>query len=606
MQSSSPAVSDAEAPPAAEEGGGRRALTRFLDWCRARGPYMRGLAAFLLFAATSILVFGLPVMGDLAHRCVGSCLPDTSLYVWSFDWMAHALGNGLDPLFTDQIWAPAGVHLAWVTTLPGPSLLMEPVTSRFGGLVSVNILMLAAPALAAWATYLLCVRLTHRFWASVMGGFVFGFSTYINQHERAQLNLLLVFFVPLAVYLVVRRVEGSIGRIVFVVLLALVLAGEFATSTEVLATMTMFGGIAYLLALVVSPVDVKRRLAWTVPLLALAYAGAAAIVSPIINRLANDAPPERAIRPPDINSIDLLSFIVPSPYGRFGGQPFASFTDAFPALPQNDTGYLGLILVGILVAFAIQFRKQWWAWLLTVFALMVAILSMGPVLHVGGTTYGSLPGSILYHLPLIQHATPDRFPVYLSLAIAVIVAIWVAAAKGRSMLVRLAIAGIGVVLLSTDLALEPAYHGTLAMPAFFTDGTYRQYIQPGDVVFGVPYQLGGDLDWQDATGYGFRLGRAYIGPIHPVGHNKAGLGVILTEPGKTLPGPNAVRYFIETRDVTTVVAEDPVPPEIVSLMNDVLGTDPVDVGGVTVWKVAPGGTTPHEPAPDPPIVTTAP
>jgi hypothetical protein len=41
-------------------------------------------------------------------------------------------------------------------------------------------------------------------------------------------------------------------------------------------------------------------------------------------------------------------------------------------------------------------------------------------------------------------------------------------------------------------------------------------------------------------------------------------------------------------------------------MNDVLGTDPVDVGGVTVWKVAPGGTTPHEPAPDPPIVTTAP
>jgi hypothetical protein len=206
---------------------------------------MRGLAAFLLFAATSILVFGLPVMGDLAHRCVGSCLPDTSLYVWSFDWMAHALGNGLDPLFTDQIWAPAGVHLAWVTTLPGPSLLMEPVTSRFGGLVSVNILMLAAPALAAWATYLLCVRLTHRFWASVMGGFVFGFSTYINQHERAQLNLLLVFFVPLAVYLVVRRVEGSIGRIVFVVLLALVLAGEFATSTEVLATMTMFGGLAY-------------------------------------------------------------------------------------------------------------------------------------------------------------------------------------------------------------------------------------------------------------------------------------------------------------------------------------------------------------------------
>jgi hypothetical protein len=439
-----------------------------------------------------------------------------------------------------------------------------------------------------------------------MGGFVFGFSTYINQHERAQLNLLLVFFVPLAVYLVVRRVEGSIGRIVFVVLLALVLAGQFSTSTEVLATMTMFGGIAYFLALVVAPVEVKKRLAWTVPLLALAYAGAAAIVSPIINRLANDAPPERAIRPPDINSIDLLSFIVPSPYGRFGGQHFASFTDAFPALPQNDTGYIGLILVGILVGFAIQFRKQWWALLLTVFALVVAILSMGPVLHIGGTTYGSLPGSILYHLPLIQHATPDRFPVYLSLTLAIIVAIWIAAAKGRSMLLRLAVAGVGVVLLSTDLALEPAYHGPLAMPAFFTDGTYRQYIQPGDVIFGVPYQLGGDLDWQDGAGYDFRLARAYIGPIHPIGHNKAGLGVILTEPGKYLPGANGVRYFIDARNVTTVVAEDPVPPEIIALFNDVLGTEPQDIGGVTVWRVAPSGTTPHEPVVGDPILTTPP
>jgi hypothetical protein len=408
------------------------------------------------------------------------------------------------------------------------------------------------------------------------------------------------------VYLVVRRVEGSIGRILFVVLLALVLAGQFSTSTEVVATMTMFGGIAYLLALIVSPVAIKKRLAWTVPLLAAAYALSAAIVSPIIQRLASDAPPERAIRPPDINSIDLLSFIVPSPYGRFGGQHFASLSDKFPALPQNDTGYVGLILVGILVWFTIQFRKQWWALMLTAFTLIVAIFAMGPTLHIGGTTYGTLPGSVLFHLPLIQHATPDRFPLYLSLALAVIVAIWIASVSGRSMLLRIAIAGVGVVALSTDLAIEPAYHATLAAPTFFSDGTYRQYIEPGKVVFGIPYQLGGDLDWQDATGFDFRLARAYIGPIHPVGHNKAGLGVILTEPGKVLPGANAVRYFIETRDVTTVVAEDPVPPEIVSMMNDVLGTDATDVGGVTVWEVAPGGPTPHEPVPVEPIVTTAP
>ena len=607
MQSASRAVSDTDAPPVVtEEPDPRSVWTKIADRCRGLGPYSRGLAAFLLYLVTSILVFALPVMGDLAHRCVGSCLPDTNLYVWSFSWMDHALQAKLDPLFTDVVWAPAGVHLAWVTTLPGPSLLFQPITERYGALVSVNILMLLAPALAAWATYLLCVHLTRRFWASVIGGFVFGFSTYINQHERAQLNLILVFFVPLAVYLVVRRVDRSLGRIAFVVLLALVLAAQFSTSTEILATMTFFGALAYLVALLTSPMEIKKRLLWTVPLLAAAYALGAAIVSPIIFRLTHDAPPEHAIRLPEINSTDLLSFIVPSSYARFGGSQFASLSDKFPALPQNDTGYLGLILVGILVWFTIQFRRQWWALMLTSFTLLVAILALGPVLHVGGTTYGWLPGSLMQQLPLIKHATSDRFPVYLSLAMAVVVAIWIAAAEGRALLLRLGVAGLGVALLSINLGIEPSYHDTLATPTFFTDGTYRNYIGADKVVFGIPYQLGGDLTWQVATDFDFKLARGYIGPIHPIGHNKVGLGVIITEPGKRLPGYNAVRYFIRARQVVAVVAEDPVPPEIVTMMHEVLAVDPISTGGVTVWVVPPEGPTKNAPVSEEPIYTTPP
>jgi hypothetical protein len=344
-----------------------------------------------------------------------------------------------------------------------------------------------------------------------------------------------------------------------------------------------------------------------VPLLAAAYALGAAIVSPVIFRLTHDAPPEHAIRLPEINTTDLLSFVVPQSYARFGGQTFASLSERFPALPQNDTAYIGVVLIGILVWFTIQFRKQWWALMLTSFTLLVAILAMGPTLHVAGKTYGALPGSLQETLPLIKHATSDRFPLYLSLSMAVIVAIWVAAASGRALLFRIGTAAVGVALLSVNLALEPTYHGTLATPTFFIDGSYRNYIPAGRVVFGIPYQLGGDLTWQVATDFDFKLARGYIGPIHPIGHNKVGLGVILTEPGKTLPGPNAVRYFVEERDVVAVVAENPVPPEIVAMMKDVLGVDPISTsGGVTVWMVPPQGVTPNEPPPDPPIVTTAP
>jgi hypothetical protein len=49
-----------------------------------------------------------------------------------------------------------------------------------------------------------------------------------------------------------------------------------------------------------------------------------------------------------------------------------------------------------------------------------------------------------------------------------------------------------------------------------------------------------------------------------------------------------------------------VPPEIVALMEDVLGVQGVDTGGVTVWEVPPGGTTPPEPPPPTQVITTAP
>ena len=67
-----------------------------------------------------------------------------------------------------------------------------------------------------------------------------------------------------------------------------------------------------------------------------------------------------------------------------------------------------------------------------------------------------------------------------------------------------------------------------------------------------------------------------------------------------------VRQFIDERDVKEVVAENPVPPEIIALMRDVLGVDGTDVDGVTVWEVPATGATPHEAPPTSQVITTAP
>ena len=75
----------------------------------------------------------------------------------------------MNPLHTRYVFAPPGIDLAWQTFVPGPALATWPITAVFGSLVSLNVLDALAPALAAWAAYLVCHRLTHRFWASMIG-----------------------------------------------------------------------------------------------------------------------------------------------------------------------------------------------------------------------------------------------------------------------------------------------------------------------------------------------------------------------------------------------------------------------------------------------------
>ena len=70
------------------------------------------------------------------------------------------------------------------------------------------------PALAAWTAFLLCRRLTRSSWASLAGGYLFGFSTYVLAAELTHIFSAAVFLVPVAALLVrpVRRRRSSRPR----------------------------------------------------------------------------------------------------------------------------------------------------------------------------------------------------------------------------------------------------------------------------------------------------------------------------------------------------------------------------------------------------------
>ena len=269
-------------------------LTRAAVRLESQRPSVRALVAFLSYLLLSLALWSRGVITHLSTRYVGVGKEDAKLYVWTLAWWPYALRHGLNPLHSPLVWAPAGVNMAWISGMPGPALALAPVTMAANAVASLNVLLLLSPPLAAWAGYLLCDRLAHSFWPAVAGGFVFGFSTYEVAQMHGHANLVLVFPVPLAAYLVVRRIEGSLGRVAFVALLTLVLVAEFSISTEVFLTMTLFGGLAMAGAYVFGPRIGRRGVLDTAVLIAASYAATAVLVSPYLVAALSAVPPVRS------------------------------------------------------------------------------------------------------------------------------------------------------------------------------------------------------------------------------------------------------------------------------------------------------------------------
>ena len=187
---------------------------------RSSGP----LAALAGYALLSLALFGRGVLREGGGSVVGSYGSDQASFAWSLAWWPHAIEHGLHPLLTDLVYAPDGWNLAWTSSIPGPSLLAWPLTAVFGPVATYDVLALAAPALAAWCTYLLCRELGTGTPAALAGGLVFGFGTYEAAETLNHLNLALVFTLPLAGLVVARYLRGALSDRRFVALFALCVA----------------------------------------------------------------------------------------------------------------------------------------------------------------------------------------------------------------------------------------------------------------------------------------------------------------------------------------------------------------------------------------------
>jgi hypothetical protein len=461
------------------------------------------------YTSISFLYFGLRLVSHPGRAILGAGR-DPQIFIWSFAWWPHAIGAGQNPFVTHAIYAPDGINLAWTTTVPALALAFTPLTLLFGPVVSYNVASMLMPALAAWTAFLLCRHLTHSLWASLVGGYLFGFSGYMLGQELAHLHMTAVFLVPLVALGVVRLLEGEIDVNGLLWRLGVLLGLQFWLSTELVFTLTVALLVALVLAFCLVPGDRLRLRALLGPL-AGAYALAAVIAGPLAGYAALGFT-SGSINEPRLFNGDLLNFVVPTRVIALGGSHFGSLSSHFPASDAERGAYLGLPALLLVAWFAVHGRRSSVDRFLVASFAVAALITLGTGLQIEGRTVLSLPWSHLARAPLFDNVLPVRLALFGSLATAVIVALWTASHRGWSARIMpvLAVAALVPAVWQSDYRMVPERW------PFFTDGLYRNCIPRNENVAIFPYGFwGNSMLWQAESGFWFRMAEGYLLPKPP-------------------------------------------------------------------------------------------
>jgi hypothetical protein len=577
---------------------------------RASAFDRESLAAFAIYLGLSLLFFGRGLIGHFGDRYIGVG-PDAAQPMYSLTWWPFALAHHLNPFLNNVAWFPETVNLAHSPgCIPLPSILMAPITMLGGPILSSNLLMLLSPATSAWAGFILFRRICGGFWPASAGGYVFGFSPFILGHLLGDPAMIAGWFIPLATYTVLLRLDGEISAIRFAVLTALVLIGQAGWSLELLATASLFGSIALALAAWTGGAYLRRRIFGLAAPLVCAYAATAIIASPYLLYFFRlppiDIPSQVAI----LNSTDPLNLILPTRINALGGwtgRILAPRTNLF-----DSTAYIGLPALFVVGAVAVRRWSEISVRLFFWMSIIIILLALGPFLVIGLHVIAPAPEILLYAgVPLLRGALPCRFDAYVLLCVGGLIAIFLSA-RSWSPALRAILAALIIVSLAPNL--NSTFWITEAnTPAFFQDGVFKKYLSRDEVILIIPYGNVGVSDlWQAQTNFYFRKAGSYLGITPPVPASYVKWPIVPAFYGLfTLPElDRQVASFLRAKGVTKVIVPtngahvlqwvyDDGPAsfvnrpfttderEVIRKFFSPLDPNPIRVAGVTIYRIAP-------------------
>ncbi|HZT25547.1 MAG TPA: hypothetical protein VFA57_07570 [Pseudolabrys sp.] len=544
----------------------------------------RGILALAIYTTLAVSFLARGLSGRWSTAYIGKGV-DPQLLMWLIAWWPHALAHGLNPLYSRAVWAPDGVNLAWSTCMPLLSLLLAPIVISLGPIFAYNVACVVAVALAGWCAFILCRYLCSAYWAALAGGYIFGFSAYMLGQAAAHLDLILTFPIPLFALLLIRafRAEMPWGRLVAG--LSLVLTAQFMLFVELFATMAVFASIALLAILAFGSLAEKKRAVNLLPTVGLSYAITLIAVTPFLYFMIALGSESGAPHPPFLYSIDLLNLLVPTStmqIGRLG--LLQSISGLFLGYIYEASGYIGLPLALIAVAYLFPRSRESWARALSAMLLIVIVLSLGPFLILAGHPIIPIPGLLVSALPLIGKALPCRQMVYTFLLLATIASMWFTDTSARRWL-RIIAALLVIGSMFPNLSSR-FWASEIEIPGFFRNAMYAKLLAPESTVVVLPYSYQGEsMLWQLESAWYFQMAGGNVGPP-PLKFRQWPIVRAFYRVGDDeLPDAgDQLKAFLATHRVAAVLVDDR-ELNVWRPLLETLDTAPTEAGGITLYRI---------------------
>jgi hypothetical protein len=383
----------------------------------ARSKWVARFSLVLLYGSIGAIIMG-RVFLHPETRVLGG-YGDTQQFMWYLGWFWHAVMHGQNVFYTHQINAPLGQNLMWNTSILAESALFGWLVPFISPSVLYNELWLLNFIVACMLGKSILQEVGIREISAMIGGLLMGIMPYQSSQMLFHLHLWVTSILFAIILVLIKQYKNRGVTWRSGGLLGLLAALEFYTSLETCVTFALVLVLYWVIVSLIqkSPLVIGNWISFGSAL----FIGVVLCLPGLYALFLMPGRPHGTLLPLGVYVNDLLTFFIPTPVYEFHASWMNEISSTYTGNIWENDGYIGLP-AGLLVLIGVwHLRRNRFIVASFITLVIIAILSLGPTLHVHGVvTVFRLPWSLVQQIPFLRDIIPSRLMLYGDILIIII------------------------------------------------------------------------------------------------------------------------------------------------------------------------------------------